>query len=118
MGLDTDVSSLLKLSSSVTLGIYAAVDLGIHQDGWSLEDAKAFLTKYGITDDAVITQIYQAIVAEPANYLKYYVGYLEFLSLREKAEEVWGNEFSDKKFHQYVLQMGDAPFTVLEKYLE
>lgn len=118
MGLDTDISSMLKLSSSVTLGIYASVDLGVHQDGWSLEDTKAFLTKYGITDEAVITEIYQAIVAEPANYLKYYVGYLEFLSLREKAEKTWGSEFSDKNFHQYVLNMGDAPFSVLEKWLE
>ncbi len=118
MGLDGDVSSLLKLSSSVTLGIYAAVDLGIHHEGWSLEDTKAFLTKYGITDAATITEIYHAIVAEPANYLKYYIGYLEFLTLREKAEEVWGNEFTDKKFHQYILNMGDAPFVVLNKWLK
>lgn len=117
MGLDTDVSSMLKLSSSVTLGIYASVDLGIHQDGWSPEETKAFLTKYGISDEAVITEIYEAIVAEPANYLKYYIGYLEFLSLREKAESLWGNEFSDKRFHQYILQMGDAPFCILEKWL-
>lgn len=118
MGLDADVSSMLKLSSSVTLGIYAAVDLGVHYEGWSLEDTKNFLTKYGIADETVITQIYQAIVAEPANYLKYYVGYLEFLALREKAEEVWGSEFTDKRFHQYVLNTGDAPFEVLEKWLE
>lgn len=117
MGLETDVSSMLKLSSSVTLGIYASVDLGVHYEGWSLEDASSFLTKYGITDEAVIREIYQAIVAEPANYLKYYVGYLEFLTLRQKAETAWGSEFTHKKFHQYVLEMGDAPFSVLEKWL-
>lgn len=118
MGLDQNISNLLKLSSSVTLGLYASLDLGIHNDGWSLEESKNFLYKYGIQDENAITQMYQAIVAEPANYLKYYIGYLEFLTLREKAEDTWGNEFSNKKFHQYILEMGDAPFAVLEKYLE
>lgn len=118
MGLDKDVSSLLKLSSSVTLGLYATLDLGIHYDGWSEEKAKDFLYKYGIQDAATVTEIYHAIVSEPANYLKYYVGYLEFLTLREHAEQAWGNDFTDKKFHQYILEMGDAPFSVLEKYLK
>lgn len=118
LGLGQEVSSLLQLSSSVTLGLYASLDLGIHNQGWSIEDARNFLHKYGIQDETAITQMYQAIVAEPGNYLKYYVGYLEFLTLREKAEKLWGNDYSDKKFHQYILQMGDAPFTVLEKYLK
>lgn len=118
MGLAPESSQLLKLSSSITLGLYAYLDLSIHYEGKTLEEAKNFLNKYGVTDDAAITQIYEAIVAEPANYLKYYVGYLEFLSLREKAESLWGDDFTDKRFHQYILQMGDAPFCVLEKYLE
>ncbi len=117
MGLPTESSQLLKLSSSITLGLYASLDLSIHYEGKTLEDAKSYLTQYGITDEAAITQIYEAIVAEPANYLKYYVGYLEFLTLREKAETLWGDDFTDKRFHQYILQMGDAPFCVLDKYL-
>lgn len=117
MGLDENLSSLLRLSSSVTLGLYASLDLGIHYDGWSPQQAKDFLYKYGIQNEETVTEIYETIVAEPANYLKYYVGYLEFLTLREKAEKEWRNDFSDKKFHQYILELGDAPFCVLEKYL-
>lgn len=117
MGLPAESSQLLKLSSSITLGLYASLDLSIHYEGKTLEQAKSYLTQYGITDETAITQIYEAIVAEPANYLKYYVGYLEFLSLREKAETLWGDDFTDKRFHQYILQMGDAPFCVLDKYL-
>lgn len=118
MGLDADVSRLLSLSSSVTLAIYGSLDLGIHYEGWSLEEATAYLTRYGITDSAAITQIYQSVVDEPANYLKYYVGYMEFLNLRNEAKDLWGKEYTDKRFHQYILRIGDAPFSVLKKYLK
>lgn len=118
MGLDADVSRLLSLSSSVTLAIYGTLDLGIHYEGWSLDQATAYLTRYGITDSAAIIQIYQSVVAEPANYLKYSVGYMEFLSLRNEAKDLWGKEYTDKRFHQYILRIGDAPFSVLEKYLK
>lgn len=118
MGLDENVSHLLQLSSSVTLGLYATLDLKIHQEGWSMEQARDFLLKYGIQDEEAITQMYQAIVAEPANYLKYYIGYLEFLTLKEQAKETWKDKYTDKKFHEYILTMGDAPFAVLQKYLK
>ena len=118
MGLDTDAASILQLSSSVTLGIYASLDLGIHYEGWSREQAENFLYKYGIQSSETAGEIYHAIVAEPTSYLKYYVGYMEFLTLRQKAEKQWGKDFTEKRFHQYILEMGDAPFSVLEKYLK
>ena len=34
-----------------------------------------FFHTYGITDDAIIEDIYDLIIADPANYLKYYIGY-------------------------------------------
>lgn len=117
MDLDKDVSRLLQLSSSVTLGLYAALDLNIHYEGWSIKQAAAFLKDYGITDEDTVRQIYNAIVGDPANYLKYYIGYLEFLTLKGQAKEAWGDDYSHKKYHEYILQMGEAPFCVLEKYL-
>ena len=60
-------------------------------------------------------KIYQAIVEDPANYLKYYVGYLEFDALRERAANTLGSSFDLKDFHQYLLALGPAPFSLLEK---
>lgn len=117
MGFDNDTASILQLSSSVTLGIYASLDLGIHYEGWSFEKAKDYLHRYGIQREETVSEIYYAIIAEPANYLKYYVGCMEFTTLRRQAEDAWGDDFSPKRFHQYILEMGDAPFDVLQKYL-
>lgn len=61
--------------------------------------------------------IFELIVEEPAHYLKYYIGYLEFLDLREEAKEKMGDSFSLKKFHEAVLEIGPAPFDILRKYL-
>ena len=62
-------------------------------------------------------EIYYNIVEEPANYLSYYVGYLQFLDLRDQAENSWGNSFTAKEFHQKILDIGPATFDVIESYL-
>ena len=74
--------------------------------------------KYGIEDRDTARNIYKIIVEEPANYLKYYVGYLEFLDLRDEAENDLGDRFLLKNFHAFVLQTGPAPFEVLKKYMK
>ncbi|MEI3219919.1 MAG: DUF885 family protein [Lachnoclostridium sp.] len=61
--------------------------MGIHYDGWSLLDTVSFFREYGITDTKTIENIYDLIIADPANYLKYYIGYAEFLELKREAIE-------------------------------
>ena len=52
-------------------------------DGWSVEDTEAFFKNYGITDKDAVGEIYKLILGSPANYLKYYIGYVEFLELKK-----------------------------------
>ena len=92
-------------------------DMGIHYDGWKLADAAAFFHTYGITDDATIEDIYDLIIADPANYLKYYIGYLEFLELKKNAVDKWGDNFTQMRFHKAVLDVGPASFDVIRAYL-
>ena len=54
---------------------------------------------------------------EPSHYLKYYVGYLEFLELKEYAKKIFGETYSDRAFHQAVLRIGPAPFAIVKEYL-
>src|SRR5699024_10442570 len=95
------VRSYLKYCNSATLGIHALMDIGIHYEGWDMEKIKTYITNYfGDVGDDVVTEIYYNIVEDPANYLSYYVGYLQFLDLRDQAENSWGNSFTAKEFHQ------------------
>lgn len=115
--LDKSTATLLQRNSSVILGLYALADMGIHYDGWSLLDTVSFFREYGITDNKTIENIYDLIIADPANYLKYYIGYVEFLELKRGAIEQWGEDFSQKRFHKAVLDIGPAPFDILRKYV-
>ena len=115
--LTKEQATLFQRNSSVILGLYALADMGIHYDGWKLADAAAFFHTYGITDDATIEDIYDLIIADPANYLKYYIGYLEFLELKKNAVDKWGDNFTQIRFHKAVLDVGPASFDVIQKYI-
>ncbi len=116
-GLDETTASLLQANNSFVLGLYASVDIGIHYSGWDIADTNTFLSEYGIDDIDVAEEIFQYIVEEPANYLKYYIGYVEFLNLRAEAEAQYGEDFVLKDFHEQILSIGPAPFSLLRTYI-
>ena len=115
--LDKPYATLLQKNNSLILGLYALTDIGIHYDAWSVDDTLKFFSAYGIHDEAVIQEIYEYIVGDPANYLAYYVGYLEMLELKKESMKKEGNNFSQKEFHQRILEIGPAPFEVIRKHL-
>lgn len=116
-GLEQDFADMLMHNQSALLSLYASIDMGIHYDGWQLEDVAAFLNIYNITDTKIIESIFELIVEEPSHYLKYYIGYLEFLELKNDAKTELGSDYSDRAFHQAVIRIGPAPFSLLKKYL-
>ncbi|MCI9454139.1 MAG: DUF885 domain-containing protein [Dorea sp.] len=109
-------ATLMQKNTSVILGLYALADMGIHYEGWTLLDAVSFFRSYGITDTDTIEKIYDLIIADPANYLKYYIGYVEFLEMKKEALEAWEDDFSQEKFHKAVLDVGPAPFELVREY--
>lgn len=114
--LSKEQATLFQHNASVILGLYALADMGIHYDGWKLADATKFFQTYGISDATTIEEIYDLIIADPANYLKYYIGYLEFLELKKDAMEKWGDAFTQLRFHEAVLSAGPASFDIIRKY--
>ena len=106
-------ASLLQKNSSVILGLYALADMGIHYDGWSVTDTVRFFSDYGINDANAVQSVYKLIIGSPANYLKYYIGYLKFYELKKEMADALGNQFSQKEFHRAVLDVGPAPFEIV-----
>lgn len=117
-GLDEDLANVLQLNSSAILGIYAYVDMGVHYLGWGVDEVKEYLTYYGLDGESVAQPMFEIMVEEPANYLSYFIGYLEILDLQETAEEAWGENYSLKKFHEAVLSLGPAPFDLLDEAIK
>lgn len=108
---------LLQRNSSIILGLYSLADIGIHYEGWGRMDTFSFFSNYGITDSDTVNRIYDLIIGSPGNYLKYYIGYVEFLELKKEWAAEKGEAFSQKEFHEAVLSVGPAPFELVEEYM-
>lgn len=115
---DKNMIEAERLNRSIMLGISTLIDISIHYHGCSRETIASYLGKLGITSDEISDQIYDTILEAPANYLQYYVGYLNFEELKNSYQEWTGENFTLKKFHQKVLEIGPSQFPILEKYLK
>lgn len=116
-GIDPDLASLLEANNRIILLMYARADIGIHYEGWTREKCISYINQF--TDDKNLSgKIYDLLLEEPGIYLPYAVGYLEIMELKDKAQSVLGDSFNPKEFHQFLLDIGPAPFGIIDKYME
>jgi len=114
-----EVAELMNLNSSINLGIHAYLDIMVNDQGWNLEQVSDYVSQYFEDPNQELARaLLEAMVDNPTNYLEYYVGYLEFSDMRKKAEKALGKAFEAKAFHQFLLDIGPAPFAVIRKHLE
>lgn len=98
MPLSKEQATLLQKNNSIILGLYTLADIGIHYEGWTRMDTVAFFSNYGITDTDTVERIYELIIGSPGNYLKYYIGYVEFLELKKTGSARRGKNFHRRNF--------------------
>ena len=116
-GFSEPLTSFLQADETATLCLYALSDIFIHSDGFTPEELSTFLAGYGFPKESS-DLVYQTLAAEPGAYLPYAVGYLEFIELKNKATELWKNDYSDYRFHEFLLETGPMPFALLSEELE
>ena len=115
-GLEDDLVRVMQLDHSLQLCICSLLDIMIHYEGLTEEEMIQYASKLSPSmNQETLAEVYQRIIDEPANYLKYYVGYLEIFRLRQQAEKALGNQFNAKEFHEFLLEVGPAPFPIIEK---
>ena len=112
-----DTLLLNRYNREIQLCLCSILDIFIHYEGASQEDVELLLTNLGLNSSSA-GPIYKAICDAPANYPKYYVGYLEILNLKNTAKELWGENYSDYAFHQWLLETGGGDFKSLGALLE
>lgn len=118
-GFSAEMQELMARSQASIYALYALLDIHIHYDGWDREKVAGFLnTYYGISDTEVSEEMFNAIVDNPGNYLKYYTGYLEILTMRDAAQKALGSRYSVKAFHKFILDMEGASFRVIKPYFD
>lgn len=113
----TDARWYNKQYTQCVIGL---LDIGIHYDGWSREEAWKFLKKrFGeeVTLEVSNNQ-YDLCLESPGNYLSYFAGSLYFEEMRTEAQEALGDAFDIVEFHRVLLQCGSTSFNVYEKQVE
>lgn len=118
MNINEEVASIIMNNQIATLCMYAQIDLGINYFGWDKGDTSAYLEGFGFSSEELTNEIYQTMIAEPANYMQYALGYLEIIELREQAKKKLGDDFSLKEWNTFFLDMGPAQFEIIEDYMK
>ena len=118
LGQDALLVQLEKHNRSLQLCLYSLLDIMIHYEDASYSRVAKVLEGFGIKDGSSAKAIYTYIAQEPCNYLKYYLGYLEILSLQNDARTLWGDTYTDYRFHSFYLDNGPADFLSLREQLE
>ncbi|MCD7806214.1 MAG: DUF885 domain-containing protein [Lachnospiraceae bacterium] len=104
-----------QLNRELQLCLCSILDIFIHYDGATLSQVQQLLQSMGFGGGNV-SAVYETICNSPANYPKYYVGYLEILELKELAFEN-DHQMTEREFHRWLLSCGPADFTSLREEL-
>jgi uncharacterized protein (DUF885 family) len=94
------------------------VDTGIHSEGWTREQAVAYLhDNTALADHEIDTEV-DRYIAWPGQALSYYLGMMTIEKARAKAEAALGPKFNLRAFHDSVLELGSVPLPVLTAHID
>lgn len=103
------------LSMEMHRAIRLVLETGIHTMGWTREQAIAYSLAHEAESPEKIAVEVERYIATPGAALCYKVGQLKIRELRTRAEQILGDKFSIKEFHNQVLNSGSLPLMLLEK---
>lgn len=90
------------------------IDTGLHQFGWTREQAIDYLRAHAALSEHEITTEIDRYIAWPGQALAYKLGELQIRRHRREAEESLGTKFDQRQFHDAILALGSVPLSVLE----
>ncbi|TLM77409.1 DUF885 domain-containing protein [Microbulbifer harenosus] len=90
------------------------VDTGMHQLGWSRDEAIAYFKENSPKPEHDIVVEVDRYLVWPGQALAYKIGQLKIKELRARAEKTLGNNFDIRRFHDALLGAGALPLNVLE----
>ncbi|HSG60056.1 MAG TPA: DUF885 domain-containing protein [Pseudomonadales bacterium] len=106
-----------RLITEMWRAIRLVVDTGLHSKGWSEMQARQyFYDNSPIAEGQVISEVRRYLVW-PGQATAYKMGMLKIIELRAKAENVLGDKFDIRGFHDAVLGGGAVPLPVLERVI-
>jgi uncharacterized protein (DUF885 family) len=103
------------LNDEMLRAMRLVVDTGIHNLGWTREQAIDYMLTHSGMGKTDATAEVERYIAIPSQATAYKTGALTIQRLRDKAQASLGPKFDIREFHDQVLDTGALPLTVLEE---
>ncbi|HEY2274740.1 MAG TPA: DUF885 domain-containing protein [Steroidobacteraceae bacterium] len=115
---DDPWGNLGRLQAELLRAARLVVDTGIHADGWTREQAIAYMVATTGKAGAEIASEVERYMAMPGQACAYKIGELKILELRAQERAALGPKFNLKDFHTVILENGGVPLTLLEQLVD
>jgi uncharacterized protein (DUF885 family) len=87
----------------------AIIDSAIHVDGMTREAAMKLMVEGGFQEEREAAGKWIRAQLTSAQLSTYFVGYQEHIEMRAAVEELWGEEFTLRRYHDQALSYGSPP---------
>ena len=107
-----------RLSDEMLRAMRLVVDTGLHDQGWSREQAIRYMQENSSMAASDVEAEVERYIVYPGQALGYKIGDIKIQALRRRAEEALGARFDIREFHAAILTDGSLPMAVLEAKME
>ena len=115
---DSDYVRKLYVAAELqNLAFCCLADIYVNYYGYSLQDLCDYMDELGFNTEAS-EGLYDMMIEEPGYYPQYFVGYLEFVELRDYAKSQLGDSFDEIGYHQTILETGPCDFDTLRNQMD
>ena len=116
VGLYTDPYSRFgQLTYDMWRAVRLVVDTGIHDRGWSRQEAIDYFAANAPKSELDITNEVDRYISWPGQALAYKIGQMKIMELRDAAQRTLGDRFDLRKFHDALLSTGAVPLPVMDR---
>ncbi len=100
---------LIMLKWNLRAVTNAIIDSAIHVDGMTRDEAMKLMVEGGFQEEREAAMKWLRAQLTSTQLSTYFVGYQEWVELRQAVEEAWGDEFTLRRYHDQVLSYGSPP---------
>lgn len=115
LGMYTDEERLMQLEWTLVRAARILIDVGLHTQGMTFDQAVKFLTDKVHLEHALAESEVKRYTETPTQPSSYLIGREKIMAMRERAKKEWGASFTLKRFHDELLSHGTIAPGLVER---
>jgi len=114
----TPAQEMERLDGELFRAARLVVDTGLHAQGWSQDQAVAYLIASGHQTAAMAQSETRRYITLPGQATGYKIGMMRIMALRQKARDALGPKFDIRGFNDLLVGSGSLPLAVLDSQVD